>query len=104
MAYKTDTNRYSDAYKFTVDTKNDELLTALKATIAKYNDYNKQEFNAGGVETEFLRVCVKPRGPRTRSSYHTITEDATHFDVYVQKDYERDSALRWSRAIQARRA
>jgi hypothetical protein len=98
MAYKNNTIRTSDAYQVTINTKNDEMLIALKNTIAKYNVLNKEEFVNGGVESEFLRVCVKPRGPRTSSFYHTLTKDATHFDVYVQKDYCRDSALKWSRA------
>ena len=80
MAYKNNVIRTSDAYQFTINTKNDEMLIALKNAVAEHN-INEKTY------TEFLRVCVKPRGPRTSSSYHTLTKDATHFDVYVQRRY-----------------
>lgn len=95
MAYKTlENKRTSDDYKFTIDTKDDEMLVALKATIKKYNDFEKSQVEAG-LETnpKYLRVCVKPRGPRARWAYHTMTEDATHFDVYVWTKYEPYSAF-----------
>ena len=88
MAYKNNVIRTSDAYQFTINTENDKMLIALKNAIAKHNFYWPHCFDINEkINTEFLRVCVKPRGPRTSSSYHTLTKDATHFDVYVQRRY-----------------
>lgn len=82
--------RSTDNYRFSVIDKNDPALAELRRVIAKENKF-KRRYNASEWCTKPLtlkRVCVKGRGPRPRGyNFHTPSEFATHFDVYVSNRY-----------------
>tara|TARA_R110000764_G_scaffold4541_25_gene18653 strand:+ start:184 stop:504 length:321 start_codon:yes stop_codon:yes gene_type:complete len=101
MTYTTNKSTRTDAYEFTIDTKSDKALVELKAEIAAHNAIAKKAIADGASlydgKIMFMRVCVKPRGPRFGADrYHTLTANATHFDVYVQTDADRLCAYKWA--------
>jgi hypothetical protein len=91
MAYVTYTNRYSEDYRFTVDTLDDPILADFKAIITKRNGYITRARKKYGItsywgkqNTQGLRI--RPRGPRGRRyGYDTPVENATRFDVYIRE-------------------
>ena len=75
------------AYRGTIETLDDPDLQNLKKSVAATNKYYRETSRSLGRKIGTLsRVCVKGRGPRHESYYHTNLHEATHFDVYVQDD------------------
>ena len=76
-------------YVGTVKDKNDESLQSLHRSVAIHNkDIRARSRKLGRIVGTLLRVRIKPRGPRVASYYHTLTENATHFDIYQGEDTE----------------
>lgn len=82
--------RTSDYQGTTADYTTDADVLALKKSVALNNaEVRKNSRERGYIVGTLGRVRVKPRGPRLESSYHTMTEDATHFDIYAGEDTEK---------------
>ena len=85
----------STDYIGTTKDKNDEDVRTLKESVARHNRHVRSSSRKFGCTIgTLLRVRVKPRGPRTNNSYHTLTADATHFDIYQGEDTEAMHMLR----------
>lgn len=81
--------RTSDYQGTTDDYKNDPDVLALKKSVALHNaEVRKNSRERGKVCGVLGRVRVKPRGPRKSSIYHTLVQEATHYDVYAGEDTE----------------
>lgn len=81
--------RTSDYQGTTTDYATDADVLALKKSVALNNaEVRKESRKRGRIIGTLGRVRVKPRGPRLESSYHTMTSDATHFDIYAGEDTE----------------
>ena len=75
------------AYRGTITSLDDTDLLNLKKSVHTTNQYYREISRSLGRKIGTLsRVCVKGRGPRNESAYHTNLHEATHFDVYVQDD------------------
>lgn len=90
-------NRTLD-YRFTVSDKNDPAVAELKKSVADHNKHvraaRRKGFDWADGTCKIQRVRIKPRGPRNSSRYHTMTADATHFDIYVGLDTENEYRLK----------
>lgn len=82
-------------YRFSVNSKKDEEYKALKHSVKIHND--AQVIRAkNGMDFHFLRVRGRGRNPTKSGSFnkYSIIDDlATYFDVYVQRDTDRE--YRW---------
>lgn len=87
--------RTSDYQGTTFDYEVDADVINLKKSIAINNaQVRKNSRKHGRVIGTLGRVRIKPRGPRNSSFYHTLVEEATHFDVYAGEDTEAMHQLR----------
>ena len=98
MKYTLPTNgsaRTSDYQGTTNDYTNDEDVANLKKSVSIHNNGVRETSRRIGRICGVLgRVRVKPRGPRSSSWYHTLVEEATHFDIYAGEDTEAMHQLR----------
>lgn len=87
--------RTSDYQGTTKDYLNDQDVINLKKSVALGNSATRDNSRRLGRITGTLgRVRVKPRGPRCSSWYHTLVEEATHYDIYAGEDTEAMHQLR----------
>ena len=76
-------------YVGTVKDKSDESLQSLHRSVAIHNaNVRANSRKLGRIVGTLLRVRIKPRGPRVASNYHTLTSEATHYDIYQGEDTE----------------
>lgn len=81
--------RTSDYQGTTTDYTTDTDVLALKKSVALNNaEVRAKSRKQGSIVGTLGRVRVKGRGPRNSSFYHTLVEDATHFDIYAGEDTE----------------
>ena len=87
--------RSTDYIGTTDNYRDDPNVKNLKKSIELNNEkVRKQSRRMGRIIGSLLRVRVKPRGPRIHSYYHTLTTNATHFDIYQGEDTEAMHQLR----------
>lgn len=101
-------NRETFAYKFSVYTKDDADLIALKKRVRENNELSRRRarrLNTVEYSPKILKVVLMARGPRTiwakQEQRHPRTYDtylphkyADYFDVYCRADREATEALR----------
>jgi hypothetical protein len=101
-------NRETLAYKFSVYTKDDADLIALKKRVRENNELSRGRARRMGTmkySPKILKVRLMARGPRTiwakQEQRHPRTYDAylpheyaDYFDVYCSEDSEATEALR----------
>lgn len=71
-------NRTSINYKFSTDDYNHPKIAELKNVLKMANKWSTKIKNY---------VWVRPRGPRDGDTHDTPLKNATHFDVYIRKQY-----------------
>lgn len=98
MKYTLPKAGYARTYDYqgtTTDYKNDPDVLALKESIARNNAQVREESRrAGRIIGTLGRVRVKGRGPRNHSFYHTMLDEATHYDIYAGEDTDAMHLLR----------
>ena len=101
-------NRETFAYKFSVYTKDDADLIALKKRVRENNELSRRRarrLNTVEYSPKILKVVLMARGPRTiwakQEQRHPRTYDtylphkyADYFDVYCSEDRDATEALR----------
>ena len=74
-------------YVGSVDWLDDEDLQALEENCRRHNEHVREVSRKHGrVIGEIYRVRRKGRGPRVRSYYHTLHENAKYWDIYYGVD------------------
>ena len=87
--------RSTDYIGTTNNYKDDPDVKNLKRSVMLHNkEVRERSRRMGRPIGSLLRVRVKPRGPRVYSYYHTLVENATHFDIYQGEDTEAMHLLR----------
>ena len=90
----------TEAYQFTIESKDDPLLLALKKEVKRHNKAMRALARQTGMEyyaDRLKRVRLMPRGPRVESAWadykskraydsYLPFRHGVHFDVYLQKD------------------
>ena len=75
-------------YRFSVDSKKDPEFLKLKASVKLHNEQQKLRESAG-LEPHYLRVRGRGRNPKVSGpmNHQSVRDDnASYFDVYVQRD------------------
>lgn len=75
-------------YRFSVDTKTAPEYLKLKKTIKVHNE-NEMKREASGLKPHYLRVRGRGRNPIVsgpQNRYSVKDDNASFFDVYVQRD------------------
>lgn len=90
-------------YRFSVNSKNDPEYLKLKETVRVHNIEQRRREDAG-LEPHYLRVRGRGRGPKRSgcSADHVVDDNATFFDVYVQRDT--DAMYRYLKRHTAKKA
>lgn len=87
-------------YRFSVNSKSDPEYLKLKESVKAHNETQALREQAG-LEPHYLRVRGRGRGPKVsgkQNRYSVKDENATYFDVYVQRDTDRMHEYRKNKA------
>ena len=98
MQYRTCKADYSRTPCYVGSTNNpyDADVEAVREDIRRNNrrvteNYKKYGHGRG----IFMKIRVRPRGPRPQYSYDTLFKDARHFDIYKSEDTTRTYNMKY---------
>lgn len=92
MYYKTRTVDEARTASYVGSTNNpyDKDVNALREDIRRNNRQVTENYKKYGAGFgKFMKLRVRPRGPRRPYSYDTLLEDARYFDIYKSEDTTR---------------
>ncbi len=92
MYYKTCKRNQSRTSDYVGSTNNpyDADVKEVRKDIARHNREVKADFEKWGrTSSMFMKLRVRPRGPRSQYSYDTLIKDARYFDIYKTSDTAR---------------
>lgn len=78
-------------YRFSVKTKNDPEYIKLKESVEEHNKLQEKR-EAAGLEPHYLRIRGRGRNPIKsggHNRYSVKDDNASYFDVYVQRDTDK---------------
>jgi hypothetical protein len=92
MYYKTCKRDQSRTSEYVGSTNNpyDADVEEVRKDIARHNRQVKANYEKWGrTNATFIKLRVRPRGPRRPHSYDTLLKDARYFDIYKTADTTR---------------
>jgi hypothetical protein len=97
MYYKTCKAEQARTSSYVGSTNNpyDADVQEVREDIARHNRAVKASFEKyGNTNGEFMKLRVRPRGPRRPRSHDTLVRDARYYDIYKASDTTRTWDMR----------